>query len=79
MAFSGLVTGLNVAVEILTKTLTGEPHIGTSSHYIYMGARPEELSTTPWLIYVTLVQIAALTMSLVVYRVLKYRSDLKLI
>ena len=76
---SGLVTGLNVAVEILTKSLTGEAHIGTSSHYVYMGAKSEDLSSTPWLISLTLGQILALTISLVVYKILKYRLEKKLI
>ena len=73
LTISGLITVLNVAVEVWMKTVSSAPHIGTSSYYLFLGAEPEHLSPTPWLILVTLGQISAFTGALIVYNILKSR------
>ena len=60
--------------EVATNVTLGNPHIGSSNFYLFLGADVNDINSFPWFLTTGIVLVTAYVASLVLYKVLKTRQ-----
>lgn len=68
-----MMTAISIFSEMLYKYIKEEAHIGYSKHYVYLGAKLEDLTTTPWFLFWTLSLVWLLVVALSFYWAIRRR------
>ena len=69
------MTAISIFSEMLYKYIKEEAHIGYSKHYVYLGAKLEDLTTTPWFLFWTLSLVWLLVVALSFYWAIRRRWE----
>ena len=59
--------------QVVVKSLDDNRHVGAASGFLYMGADPEHLHTSPWFLLAAVISVVPFLISLLLYKILKAR------